>query len=127
MSSCLVSEMIGKTFSRVEHTDTQLSFWSKEESYCLVHDQDCCENVYLEEIIGDLKDLENNPILVAEESASSNLPAKHSYDESWTWTFYKFATIKGSVTLRWYGTSNGYYSEAVSCHKWTESDISEDT
>lgn len=121
-AQCSISEMIGKTFVRIEKDSEQVTFWAdnKSDSFSLFHDQDCCESVYLEEVIGDLEDLENSPILVAEEVASRNLPPLSEWNESHTWTFYKFSTIKGSVTLRWYGSSNGYYSESVDCHKWIE-------
>lgn len=87
----------------------------------LFHNQDCCENVDIEDIAGDLSDLVGAPLLQSEE-VSSDPPARDPTDyepDSETWTFYKFATVKGYVTVRWYGTSNGYYSESVDFAEFT--------
>ena len=76
------------------------------------HEQDCCEDVYIDDVAGNLDDLLESPIVMAESVSSSEDPGKPC-DESYTWTFYKVATTKGYVTIRWYGSSNGYYSERV--------------
>ena len=83
--------------------------------FAFYHEQDCCETVEIEDIVGDLSDLVGVPLLVAEEVTSYEGPQRIDNDshESETWTFYKFSTIKGDVTVRWYGSSNGYYSESV--------------
>jgi hypothetical protein len=81
--------------------------------YVMFHEQDCCESVQLLDVIGDVSDLLNTPIIsFAVTSNSKDTPAGDG-DESYTWTFYEFQTAKGHVKLRWYGSSNGYYSERV--------------
>lgn len=103
---------------------------------------DCCASYSVEDVIGDIKDLIGSPLTMAELVVSGEPDAatiaerKAAYekkkaedgenfypygpspengwkDESETWSFYKFATVKGYVTIRWYGSSNGYYSETT--------------
>lgn len=133
--------LIGKTLKSVDNKNDEIIFTTETgEVYRMYHSQVCCESVTVDDICGDLKDLIGHPIVAAEESSNSsegttkydddyntvgmeltNWPegvAKPEYTPgSYTWTFYKLATNKGSVTIRWYGSSNGYYSEGVSFEK----------
>lgn len=91
---------------------------SNGDKYKLYHYQDCCEDVRIEDICGDINDLVGVPILQADESSNEDVnpdgvSVPKWQDDSFTWTFYKLGTIKGDVTIRWYGESNGYYGESV--------------
>ena len=115
---CNVNVLMGKTLSKVTGGvgDDEITFVTTDgEKYKMYHRQDCCESVSIEDIVGDLQDLVGSPILMAEEVEGEN-PADFDdkHHDSYTWTFYKFATIKGYVDIRWFGSSNGYYSEGVS-------------
>ena len=112
----MFEKLLGKTIVYIDHIEDgdegdELIFYTKEDvKYRMFHWQDCCENVYIESIVGDLEDLIGSPILLAEEVEQAG------EEDTWgtsTWTFYKLSTIKGSVTIRWFGESNGYYSESV--------------
>jgi hypothetical protein len=132
-----INELVGKILTKIDKTEDTLTFiCNTGDVYTLYHDQDCCESVNIEDICGDLDDLIGSPILIAEEvsnndfvemyNQSFNIKDKygnstnaegHWMPDSFTWTFYKFATIKGYVDVRWFGESNGYYSESVECIK----------
>ena len=78
-----------------------------DDVYILGHFQECCESVNIDDICGDLRDLEGVKIWGAEETSNGT-------EDEWggvsTWTFYHVRSIKGTVTIRFYGHSNGYYS-----------------
>lgn len=112
------SDLVGMTMLSVEQIgDDVIRFTSCDNrTFVLFHRQDCCETVEIESIVGDLSDLVGVPILLAEEACSNDTPSDYvsEYEpDSQTWTFYKLRTIKGSVDIRWFGSSNGYYSESV--------------
>lgn len=111
-----ISELKGKIITKIDKIDDdELIFHCQTgEVYKMYHEQQCCELVTIEDITGDLEDLIGSPVLVAEELSNDDyVPDDPQFDEgeSCTWTFYKIATIKGYVDIRWFGTSNGYYSE----------------
>ena len=62
--------LLGKTFKSVVLNDdhTEITFTANDgKVYKLEHDQECCENVFVESIVGDLNDLIGESILRAEE------------------------------------------------------------
>lgn len=107
-------DLVGVIIKDIRNLDNERLYFDLEDgrTFMLFHEQECCESVYIESIVGDLQDLIGSPILVAEEAVN---PGDEDFyeDESFTWTFYKLATIKGHVDIRFYGSSNGYYSESV--------------
>ena len=111
-SSANIADMVGKIFTSVTEDGDTLTFANDTERYVFYHSQDCCEHVRIEDIVGDLSDLVGEPLLIADE-VDGESPADFEAYDSYTWTFYKFATRKGYVDVRWLGESNGYYSESV--------------
>ena len=102
---------IGKVITKVEHNSEHFTLHWEGGYLHFFHVSNCCEVVQIESIEGDLTDLFSS-LLMCEQVSSEN--GRVMDYESYTWTFYKFATVKGYVTVRWLGSSNGYYSESVS-------------
>ena len=108
-----IEDMVGKVFTSVTADNVTMTFANDKEKFTFLHWQDCCESVTIDDIVGELSDLEGEPLLIAEEVSGETPADDEEYYESRSWTFYKFATRKGYVDVRWVGESNGYYSESV--------------
>lgn len=114
-----IEDLIGRILIKIENNEDELIFTCNSGiKYHMYHSQSCCETVTIEDISGDLNDLIGSPILKAEEKTkvvSNTKKEKQRSVESgsFTWTFYTIATINGYVDIRWFGESNGNYSEKV--------------
>lgn len=107
-----VSVLKGKTLTKVSISEDKSEVYlstSDGLNYKMYHKQDCCEDVHLRDVAGELAWIIGEPLVEADEETSED---SEDYDHV-TWTFYKFRTKNGFVTFRWYGSSNGYYSESV--------------
>lgn len=116
--------LLGETITAVEGLENGslevLFMCASGRKFRMDHCQDCCEDVCLEDVVGDVDDILNTPILLAELSYEDR---DVSYGDS-MWSFYKLHTVKGDITILWLGSSNGYYSisvdfeEIVLPHEW---------
>lgn len=97
MSVTVINEMLGKTFVSVEKNNegTELVFrhgWIN--TFTFFHVDDCCENVWIEDIEGDLSDLEDSPLLEAEVVSNKD---ETDTNVSRTWTFSSLEQRKGML------------------------------
>lgn len=105
-------DLLGLTFTEIIRTNDEIIFKVNDSMYYSQHHEyECCEDVHIDDIVGDLENLVGSKILRATEDFNKGLT------EDSTWSFYNIATIKGHVTIKWYGSSNGYYSETATLTK----------
>ena len=108
-----ISDLKGMTITAVVYNQDEESLLIHLNTHVLemLHYQDCCETVYLADVVGNFEDLIGYPLLEVSESIVNT----ESEDMSSTASYYNFKTLKSSVQLRWVGESNGYYSETIDC------------
>lgn len=113
--------LIGRTIDKISgaYQDSEsVYFHCGDDAFRAYHMQDCCEQVSVYKVLGDLADLIDSPVISTKEYAQVENPEfipadfKH-HDESWTWTLHRIETARGTVEIWWLGFSNGYYSESV--------------
>ena len=121
-----ISMLTGLTLSAVKYmrkgSDQVVFETTCGRQFHMYHSQACCEQVQLEDVCGDVEDLIGSPVTRAECRTNTG-PSEYT---SSTWTFYTISTIKGTVDLRWLGTSNGYYSEQVNFEELSYHDLARD-
>ena len=112
----MIESIKGKILKSAKVSDDEIILAMTDGSrYKMYHEDDCCEIVTIESMDGDLKELIGERVISIDERTNrDDPPADHDTGETFTWTFYTINTVKDAITIRWFGTSNGHYSEEVS-------------
>lgn len=105
----LVGEVIKEVIGGEKGSDECRIVTESGKLFKIYHDQDCCETV-------DIEDCEMDDVIGGYVHFADFVNDKEPYkgSDSYTWSFLKIETSKGSIRQRWLGESNGYYSEEVS-------------
>lgn len=121
MSNRNFEKLLGKTIVAIEKCphNSFLRFKTSKNKIYEMSALDDYAGVNIEDICGDLNDLLNTPILLAEVAYSDGNPQHkgnvreiENSKDVLHWTYYKLATIKGYVDIRWFG-DNYYYSNVA--------------
>jgi hypothetical protein len=109
-----LSSLAGLTIASVdglENESEEVIFNLKDgRQFKMHHRQICCECVLVDDVCGDIEDLIDTQIVHFEERTNEG---DHNELGNGTWTFYDIQTTKGCVNIKWFGCSNGNYSEAA--------------
>ena len=114
------TEFSGKTIQEIrgckKHSDEVTIMFTDGSCLKFYHRQDCCETVELEDCDIIPEWLIDSKIISIEERISRSgegVKPLNSCAASYTWSFYVIKTSSSTLVLRWYGESNGWYSETV--------------
>lgn len=94
------------------HNDV-LYLCTRQAIFAIRHEQDCCEDVWFVDGEEDISDMVGDYLVKIRIDVSPQDRDSNRIDECSTWTFVTIQTLRNSYSFRWYGESNGYYSETV--------------
>lgn len=113
-SSIINQTITGVDISTYDNNDAVILYFENGHYFTMYHDRDCCESVELIDEDNDnyqsLRDLVGAKLLNIEAVSNEHETSEYTRE---LWTFYNLVTTKDIVQLRWFGSSNGYYSEEI--------------
>lgn len=113
-------ELIGETITDITGlgSDNVTIQTESGRKFRMWHQQDCCERVSIEKIVGNIQSIIGSRI---ESTRKSSFRGDRG--ESSTVTQFYIGTEHGDdVLIEWLGCSNGYYGEGVSFGEITDED-----